>query len=74
MLQVLRCGARKRKMTYVEPTLPWQDELLCQALLRGQIMQLRATSGSMRPLIEPGDRLWVQRQPLHVADIVLVSA
>lgn len=47
-----------------------KNGLLCDALARGQMVSLRATSRSMLPIIEPGDRLLVRGEAYAVGDIV----
>ena len=47
------------------------DQLILDALDKGQSVQFRAGSGSMRPTIKVGMVLTIKRSPVQVGDIIL---
>lgn len=47
------------------------DQIIVEALRRGQIVRLRAVSRSMAPAIVPGDLLLVRDEPLGAGDIAV---
>ena len=66
---MIQLGPRERVSQLNNPL----DELIVDALAKGQQISFRTTSGSMHPTMRSGAAFQVKRLPVNVGDIILAN-